>query len=134
MTWSYSGDSKSSNKDNVRFILGDTTAEMPLLTDEEINAVLQDREHNVLLAAYDCCERILAKLATQVDIKLGPQSIQASQRFKHYQQLQEKLANRIKAYYAAPSGSPMETTTTTFNIGMMDNEEANSWMDKLNGY
>ena len=44
MTWSYSGDPAASDLDAVRYIIGDTSEDMSLLTDEEIKYELSNNE------------------------------------------------------------------------------------------
>lgn len=83
MVWSYSGDPTLSNKDAVRFEIGDTIQLEPLLEDGEITYAL-GREPNLLSAAARCCEAIAAKFAREADNKLGPQSISASQKYAQY--------------------------------------------------
>lgn len=71
MSWSYSGDPSSSDLDEVRFYLQDTDTNDQLLTDEEVQFVI-DSLANVygsnLYAAAQCAERIAAKFAREVSI------------------------------------------------------------------
>lgn len=90
MSFSYSGDPSTSDKDNVRFILQDTDATHPLLQDEEINFLLI-QEGDVYQAAAIGAERIAANFARFTDIKIGDYSESASKYFDHYTKLAKKL-------------------------------------------
>lgn len=60
-TWSYSGDPNSSNRDKVRFLIGDTDPGRQWLNNAEIDEALQD-EPRIEFAAANCVEAIIAKL------------------------------------------------------------------------
>lgn len=55
MTWTYSGDPSASNRDAVRFLIGDTVDTSPLLSDEEI-AWLLTQHGNIYFAAAGAAE------------------------------------------------------------------------------
>lgn len=73
MTWSYSGDPTSSNKDQVRFLIGDVDSSDKLIQDEEINYALGLYSvvtttplatlGAVAFPAAECAEAIAAKFA-----------------------------------------------------------------------
>jgi hypothetical protein len=79
MSWSYSGNPSTSDKDAVRYLSGDTDTTDQLATDEEILWVLTQYP-DVYTAAAIVCESIAAKLGTQVDKSIGSLSVSASQR------------------------------------------------------
>lgn len=74
----------------VRFEIGDTDANIPLLSDEEIGytLIIEDSTRG---AAAKCCEVIARRYAGEVDTTLGPAQVRASQRFDHYQKLAKEL-------------------------------------------
>lgn len=92
MSFSYSGDPSTSDKDHVRFILQDTNSTFPLLQDEEINFLIT-QEGDVFQAAAIGAERIAAFFARRTDIKIGDYSESAAKYFEHY----TKLAKKLKA-------------------------------------
>ena len=92
MVWSYNSPTDS-EKDEVRFLIGDTMEEDQLLQDEEINYML-DQSRNLYLAAAKCCEAIAAKFARLADRSFGPKSINASQKHEHYIEMAEKYRKR----------------------------------------
>jgi hypothetical protein len=90
MTWTYSGDPASSTKDAVRFLIGDTSAKAPELSDEEVLWLLET-EGGVDRAAARGAEALTSKYASIIDKSIGGASISASQRFEHYRQLASRL-------------------------------------------
>ncbi|HEY0838998.1 MAG TPA: hypothetical protein VGD74_02310 [Vulgatibacter sp.] len=80
MAWSYSGNPGASTKDEVRFLIGDTTEGDPLLSDEEIAYLLEQADDSAPRAAVAACEASIAKLAREADMSSGATSISASQR------------------------------------------------------
>lgn len=73
MGWTYSGDPSLSNKDAVRFLIGDTQSDSPLSTDEEIEWSLSINNNNIYRSAGDIAEGIAAYFATQAETTvIGP--------------------------------------------------------------
>lgn len=108
MTWSYSGDPATSDLDRVRFIVGDTIADDPILQDGEINAVLAEC-NNINTAAAKCCSAIVAVFARRCDRRLGAGlGLLASQQYNHYSALYTRLQ-----YVASASSAP-------FSGGLLD--------------
>ena len=66
MTWTYSGTPNTSDRDAVRFMVGDTDTADQLITDEEI-AYLLAEEGTPGLAAARAAEAIAAKFARKSD-------------------------------------------------------------------
>lgn len=117
MTWTYTGDLKGSDLDWVRFTIGDTEADTPLLYDEEILAVLSI--HNRRTDAAICCmENILLKLARKCSYRIGPESVSASDRYKHYKDFYESYKDSLSLGLLTPQQP--QSGTPIFNIGMMD--------------
>jgi hypothetical protein len=95
MTWSFSEASLStSEKDQVRLLIGDTDTNDQLISDEAIAFYLSSRGNSVNLAAADACDSIAAKFARQVDTKNGALSVSASQRSAAYRQLGADLRSQ----------------------------------------
>lgn len=94
MAWSYSGDPSTSPKDEVRFLIGDTSEDDPLLQDGEIAYLLDQCGGSALAAAVAACEGIVAKLSREADMSSGATSISASQRRAHYEGLLAQLQRR----------------------------------------
>lgn len=96
MTWSYSGNPASSDKDAVRFHVGDTNPSDPLVSDEEIAFALT-QEPNVDLAAAYICEAIAAQLSRSVNRRVGDVSVNGSDLAKAYQNKANDLRSRANA-------------------------------------
>lgn len=95
MTWTYSGDPDVDRKDEVRWMVGDTTDTDPLVQDEEINFVLAQyppaNGKPAWLAAARTADSIAAKFARKANRSIGNLSIQAKQQRDHYRELASDL-------------------------------------------
>ena len=93
MTWTYDGDPTANDRDEVRFLCGDTDTTDQLVTDEEIAYAIADAGNNKLAAAL-VCEAIAASFARDVDVVNGPAQERASQRFAHFTAKAKTLRRR----------------------------------------
>ncbi len=89
MTWTYSS-SLATDKDRVRFLIGDTDTNDQLIQDEEITWLLAEHP-SVRSAAAEACEAIARKFARQVDVSVDDVRVSASQRAERYQNLAAAL-------------------------------------------
>ena len=104
-----------SNLDKVRLAIGDTDTDDAILSDEEINGLIEDRSVldtsggtafvNVPAAAADAAEAIAAKYARNFDFAEDGQRFSVSQRVGHYQALARELRNRSGGYGVAFGGT-----------------------------
>ena len=94
MTWTYTA--PTTDRDKVRFLVGDTDTTDQLVTDEEIAYVLTTRT-NLHLAAADVCEAIAAKSSRKADTSNGTLSVSASQRAAAYATRAQELRARANA-------------------------------------
>ena len=101
MTWTYSGNPSGTNRDAIRFMIGDTDNTDQLVTDEEIAYALA-QEGNVYVSAARICRSLASRYARYMDQSLGDLSISYSQR---YQQFTE-LANRLEFDGSSRVGIP----------------------------
>lgn len=116
----YSGDPSTSDRDAVRFIIGDVgTPE--LLSDDEVDWCL-GQENNIYLSAALACETIASALAKQIDKTVGDLSVQLSQKYDHYVERGRWCHSR------ASRKAPSVVTLTAdpdrghyFDIGQFDN-------------
>lgn len=102
MTWSYTGDPNKSDLDKIRFIVGDTDKNDQLLTDEEIQYLI-DNESDANMAAFTASETIAAKFSRLADESVGQVSVSYSQKAEHYWKLAKTLklkANKLAVPYA----------------------------------
>lgn len=112
MAWSYDLTALSeSKKDQVRFKLGDTFPEDPMLQDEEIAFLLEQNGDDVTKVAIAACDVIISKLSSIPDFKIGPYSETQGSRLTAYRSLRNLLimqSIRTNAPIAqAPSTSPV---------------------------
>lgn len=102
MSWSYSGDPEASPKDNVRFLIGDTDRDEPLLNDEEIQSFLNKYNQGSLMAAMRCCETIAAKFSRRVSEQVGQVKMEFQQAASGYRAMALDLRRRVAIEEATP--------------------------------
>jgi len=74
----------------VRMNIGDTDSANPLLTDEQINAILASNT-DVNMASAAACDQIAASFARKVDVGALSGNWTASQLFDHYTKMADRL-------------------------------------------
>jgi len=102
MSWTYSGNPGASEKDQVRFYLGDVDATFPLLTDEEITFLISqwdDAYNGALYAAAVAAEVISGRFAREVSVSADGVSVQLSELQDRYNNLASSLRDQYKALY-----------------------------------
>lgn len=86
MTWTYNI-ALATDRDRVRFRIGDTNTDKQLLADEEIAAQLTRFNNDIPLTVVSCIKAIIAKLARDYDRSNLGLSAQRSQQIQHYRDL-----------------------------------------------
>ncbi len=86
----------STLKDKVRFIVGDTDQNNPLVSDYEILYALSVKGQNPICAASLIAFAISAKLSKEADKAIGDLKISLSQRAQNYYRLGETLKKECK--------------------------------------
>ncbi len=102
MAWTYST-SLATDKDKVRFEIGDTDTTEQLLSDEEITALLAS-EGSVAAAAAKAAEGLAAKFSRLADRTVGNFSLSMSQRSKMYWDLAKKLGAKAGIWGVPTAG------------------------------
>jgi hypothetical protein len=134
MSWSYSGDPASSDKDLVRFLLRDTLSTDQLLSDEEVNYLVATWV-DPYEAARNGALTLMAKFVRQADLSRSVGDLSISESFggraAEYQALAESIAEqRNRLAPAAPWVSPGNLQQTDvrpdlkqsdFRLGQFDN-------------
>lgn len=132
LAWTYSGNPKTSPGDEIRFLIGDTVPDDPLLQDEEIGYAYLE-ESNVIEAAISCALAIAAKFSRQADRDNGKLKVSLSQRAKAYHDLADKLRLKM-GVLATPYaggltisekqtlGQNTDATQSAFSRGQMNNK------------
>lgn len=99
MTFTYNpANIGSSGLSAVRFWTGETSSDLAVLQDEEIQAILNDNS-NHKLAAAQCLDALAAYYARQADTRNEGLDVMASQRSKAYREQASQL--RRRAYQTA---------------------------------
>ena len=93
MTWSYDP-AEPTDRDRVRGRVGDTQINDPLLANETIDALLASTP-SIAIVALDACERIIARLARDVDRSAIGISTGRSAVIQHYQDLRQILRRAV---------------------------------------
>jgi hypothetical protein len=94
MTWTYSGDPASSDRDKVRFLVFDTDATEQLISDEEVLWLISEQS-NVYMAAANAAEAIAAKFAKDLNRSAVGLSASPGNRGAFYLELADKLRAQI---------------------------------------
>lgn len=117
MDWTYAGNPDSSDKDEVRFLIGDTDSNEQLLTDGEIN-YLVGKHSSVWGACAEACETIAAQYSKRADVELGGGlDSDLSQKVEHYTSLAKEFRKK-----SAGAHVPIDSSgTPEFERGMFDN-------------
>jgi len=130
LTWTYSGDPASSDRDRVRFEIGDTDTTDQQLTDAEIDAALALYASSVTAAAIYCANALVAKFSRLCDQSVGAIHVSYSQRASSYKTLVAELRRRGGAaspYLGGRSLADKDTvegdtdrSSPAFSRGMLD--------------
>jgi len=106
-------DNLSTDRDKVRFLIGDTDDDNQMLSDNEIAFLLTQENSNLLLASASACEAIAAKFARDVNYRFSTMWQDASDAYAHYMQLAEKYRTES----SRNSGQPIFTFNENINSG-----------------
>lgn len=118
MSWSYSEDPSSSDKDEVRFLIGDTDSDEELLADEEIEYLI-GKHDSIWGACAEACESIAAMYSKRSDVGLGGgMDSDISQKAEQYTQMAREFRRK-----AAGANAPINTGSDEPSLkrGMFDN-------------
>jgi hypothetical protein len=106
MSWEYQGPS-ASPKDEVRFLIGDTDVEDQLLSDEEIQYLVDTWltvHGTVFYVASIACETIAAKLAREISYSADGVSVSLSELQEKFERQAETLRTQHKELFVG--GAP----------------------------
>lgn len=96
MSWSYSGNPKDSDLDRIRFMIGDVIEDEPYLQNEEIEFLLDLHDNQHTIVAVECTKSILARIAREVDYKIGAEQVSARQAYDNFSRLLKQLQDSGK--------------------------------------
>ena len=100
MSWYYSGDPGDSDKDHVRFLIGDTDEGSQLISDEEIAFLLTNE--SVLGAAVKATEAIAAVWSRKADRTIGDLRLSYENVSKQFLELSKRLRRQMTLNLATP--------------------------------
>lgn len=118
MSWSYSGNPKESPIDEVRFLVGDTNKNEPILQDEEIQYLIDEYGANANVLRYYVFTHVATIFARDTKRTLGPQSEDPTKRLEYFQQ-QAKHYEGLLA--SAGISLPKYAYPKVFRKGMQNN-------------
>lgn len=132
MAWTYTGDPANSDRDAIRFLIGDTDASDPLLDDAEIDYLHAAAGASVYQGAHDACHALAAKFTRMATSKsVGDLSVTFQDRAAAYLSLSEQImqlaARRdlptpwIKPDAIRQGRDRTTSTGTELAVGTMDN-------------
>jgi hypothetical protein len=92
-TFSYSGNPASSDRDAIRFLVGDTDTTEPLIWDEEIDFLITTwlNKNSVYWTASTVAEAIAARFAREITTSADGESLGASELQQKYLDLASRL-------------------------------------------
>jgi hypothetical protein len=134
MSWSYS-DALTTDRDKLRFRIGDVDTNDQLLSDELLDALL-DARASPILAAIDAVEGILAKFAREIDRSALGLGGPRSQKTQFYRDLLKELRAQAArgdtdVFFGGGSISQRDSNLddsdlprTPFRLGLFDNKGA----------
>lgn len=112
---SYSHDPSSSDRDHVRYIIGDTDESDEFLGDNEIDFELVEANDDVVEASIRCIDKILAKISRLVDYRMHGVTVSGSQAYDQFSRLRRELLSSSGAGAAlAFAGGLSQSETDTF--------------------
>lgn len=139
MTWTYTGNPGSSERDELRFLIQDVFPERPLLTDEELDWLLLEwmpKYDSVSYVGAVACGVITRKFAGIVSVMVDGVSVQTGDLSNRYQQMQADLREEYRAaqgvgveidlsnIMVCSDADDEDILPLMFGLGMHDNLEA----------
>lgn len=136
MTWSYSGDPSTSALDEVRFLIQDTDTTDQLLSNEEINYLIDGYADDAYSAAVACVVALIGKASRSAEESKSVGDLSLSrklgERLAQWESLKRHLeGERFRRYPAAPAVNANSLLPTVerseedegsdFVVGQMDN-------------
>lgn len=141
--FTYGGDPANSDRDAVRFLVGDTLRERPLLDDKEVDYAIAQKK-NLYMAASALACHLSARFSRYTSITVGSVSKDLSKLAdafsKKAKELKSEACSNARPSFPATTRAgkaALEADGTTanpdFRIGMFDNPYAVQFNDELSG-
>ena len=121
MASTYSGNPADSQKDYLRFMMGDTDMTAPLLMDEEYQYIIDNNVGNVNAQIAKACRQCAMCIGVRATKRtLGPQSEDNTARLNYFATMADKYEAAAKFSTTPPL--PDYDSEKVFTKGMMANE------------
>ena len=125
MSWTYSADPSSSKKDAVRWLIGDTNPDDPLVQDEEINFCLTEFNGEIYRAASVTARNIAARFtgeAQSTSKSVGGLSLSKSlgDKAQRYERLAKSLLTRSRQVNPPVPNVDGEAIGAELTVGKFD--------------
>lgn len=118
MSFSYSGNPKSSPLDEARFLIGDTDKGSPIMQDEEILYIIDTYTAGTNTFKYQLFNRAATLFARDIKRSLGPQSEDPTDRLNYYKEQAEYYKSLVAIGGVSP---PKYAYPKIFRKGMLSN-------------
>jgi len=118
MTWTYSGDPSSSQLDELRFVVGDTRSDEPIMQNEEIQYLINTYASSNNQLMYQLFTRAATLFARDIKRSLGPQYEDPTERLKFFKEQAKKYELKLTA---SGLSVPLYAHEKVFSIGMQNN-------------
>lgn len=124
MAFTYTGD-PTSNRDRMRFELGDTKEAAHIVSDEDIAMAVAQEPTDVLRAAALCAESLAARFARETSEHNAQVTFDHGAKQRHFEQLARKLRARAGVVSGiiggrGDLGSSEVSSGSKFRLGMFD--------------
>ena len=122
MTWTYSADPTSSQKDAIRWLVGDTNPDTPLVQDEEIAFNLMEMNYEIYRAAANTAQNIASTftgLSQSTSKSVGGLSLSQSygDRAQRYERLAKDLLARSRRVNPPMVNAAPQALGAEFKVG-----------------
>ena len=101
----------------VRTLISDSSGGEEVLSDADIQALLEIEGHNIYYTAAAAARSIAAKYASKTDVSAGDTAVKASQKYTQYSALASQLMRRAEGLLGV---SPIVTGFTQTVAGVDD--------------
>lgn len=108
----------STERDKVRFLIGDTDNDNLMLSDDEVGFALTEKSDDIYLASATLCKSIAARFARDVNYRFSTLWQDAGDAYAHYMDLAKQYEDA-----ALIGGGSMEVVFTMSGSRCQDNPE-----------
>jgi len=125
MSWSYTGNPGDSDKDLIRYMVGDINEADPEVQDEEIQYEIDkgiaDGTYSALGASISILRSILARYKNMMDEKVGDVDVKWSQRYSNTKDLLDNFEEELsKTSLGSAYGGGISVSNKSTNTSNID--------------